>query len=416
MSAFAYRGGELFVEEIPLASIAKRFGTPAYVYSRATLESNYIAFDRALSAIPHLVCYAMKANANLAVLNVFATLGSGFDIVSQGELARVIAAGGDPARTLFSGVGKTTDEMRAALTAGVHCFNVESASELARLANVAAAVGRRARIGIRVNPDVDPRTHRYIATGSKETKFGVAFEEALPLYRHAASVASLDVIGIDIHLGSQITELEPFREATRKVLTLVDELARERIVLSHVDVGGGLGIRYRDEVTIALPAYANMLADLFAGRRERVLVEPGRRLVGDAGVLVTRVDYLKRGSARNFAIVDAAMNDLIRPALYDAWHPVDPVRPRDGDVERFDIVGPVCESADFLARDRMLSIDEGDLLAIGAAGAYAMAMSSNYNARPRPCEVLVDGEKAHLVRRRETIAELFDSESLPPSK
>jgi diaminopimelate decarboxylase len=414
LSAFHYVAGELHAEGVPLARIAERFGTPCYVYSRSALESNFRAFDGALGRLRRLVCYAMKANPTLSIVNLFARLGSGFDIVSGGELARVIAAGGDPRKVVFSGVGKSADEMRAALEAGIYCFNVESASELERLAGVARDASVRAPVSFRVNPDVDPRTHPYIATGLKDSKFGVPFEEAMPLYRRAAALPSIAIVGIDIHIGSQITELSPYREAARKVITLVDRLADEGIRLRHVDLGGGLGIRYRDETPVALDAYAAMLEELFADRSETLLFEPGRRLVGDAGVLLTRVAYLKPGGERNFAIVDAAMNDLLRPALYDAWHPVDAVRPREGDKRAWQIVGPVCESADFLAHDRALALAEGDLLAIGAAGAYAMAMSSNYNARPRACEVLVDGENAHLVRRRERVEALFEGESTLP--
>jgi diaminopimelate decarboxylase len=413
LSAFRLVGGELFAEALPLAAIAERFGTPCYVYSRAALERNYRAFDAALAGLPHLTCYAMKANSNLAVLGVFARLGSGFDIVSGGELARVIAAGGEASKVVFSGVGKTADEMHAALSAGIRCFNVESAAELDRLAAVAASAGMRAPVSLRVNPDVDAGTHPYISTGLKENKFGIEFADALPLYRRAATLPSVDVVGVDMHIGSQITELGPYRDAARKVLALVDALAAEGIRLHHVDLGGGLGIRYRDERPVDLADYAAMLAELFRGRGETLLFEPGRRLVGDAGVLLTRVEYLKRG-ARDFAIVDAAMNDLLRPALYDAWHPVDAVRPREGVPRRWQVVGPVCESADFLARDRELALEQGDLLAIGAAGAYAMAMSSNYNSRPRAAEVLVDGADAHLVRRRERLEDLYAGETPLP--
>jgi diaminopimelate decarboxylase len=413
---FRYVDGELYAEGVPLARIAAEFGTPAYVYSRSALEANYRAFDAALAALPHLVCYAMKANPNLAVLNVLARLGSGFDIVSGGELARVVAAGGDPAKVVFSGVGKTGEEMRSALAAGIHCFNVESEAALERLAEVAAAMGARAPVSFRVNPDVDPKTHPYISTGLKENKFGVDFADAPALYRRAASLPSIRVVGIDMHIGSQITELDPYREAVVKLLALVDELARDGIPLEHIDVGGGLGIRYRDEAPVSLSDYAAMLGALTSGRRERLVFEPGRRLVGDAGLLLAKVEYLKPGSARSFAIVDAAMNDLLRPALYDAWHPVSAVRPRAGAARTWQIVGPVCESADFLARDRELALTAGDLVAIGAAGAYGMAMSSNYNARPRACEVLVDGDRAHLVRRRERVAELFAGESIAPSR
>ena len=414
MSAFQYRHGELFAERVSLEAVAQRFGTPCYVYSRAALETNYRAFDAALARLPHRIFYAMKANPNLAVLDVLARLGSGFDIVSGGELARVIAAGADPRNVVFSGVGKSDDEMRTALDAGIHCFNVESAPELERLAALAAQAGVRAPVSFRVNPDVDARTHPYISTGLKENKFGVAFDAARALYRRAAGLAPIEIAGIDIHIGSQITELAPYRESVRKLLVLVDQLAEDGIPLAHIDLGGGLGIRYRDEATVSVDDYASMLESLFAGRKETLLFEPGRRLVGDAGVLLTRVGYLKSTPWRDFAIVDAAMNDLLRPALYGAWHPVDPVRTRSGDARCWQIVGPICESADFLAHDRSLALAPGDLLAIGAAGAYSMAMSSNYNARPRACEVIVDGERAHLVRRRETIESLYAGESRLP--
>jgi len=412
VSAFLPKGGELHVEGVPLSRIADEHGTPCFVYSRAALESNFRAFDVALREVPHLLCYAMKANSNLAVLNLLSRMGSGFDIVSGGELARVIAAGGDPRKVVFSGVGKTADEIGAALSAGIHCFNVESEAELEVLARTAAAQGVRAPVSFRVNPDVDPRTHPYISTGLKDNKFGIDFESALPLYRRAARMPSIDIRGIDIHIGSQITDLDPYREAAGKVLALADRLAAEGISLAHIDLGGGLGIRYRDESPVGLGEYAAMLEALFRGRRETLILEPGRRIVGDAGVLLTRVLYLKRGSARDFAIVDAAMNDLLRPALYDAWHGVEAVRPREGAVRRWQIVGPVCESADFLAHDRELALEQGDLLAVGAAGAYAMAMSSNYNSRPRACEVIVDGGAVHVVRRRERITELFSGESV----
>ena len=414
MSAFRDVGGELYAEDVPLASIATRFGTPTYVYSRAALQANFRAFDGALAGLPHLTCYALKANSNLAVLNLFARLGGGFDIVSGGELARVLAAGGDPANVVFSGVGKTALEMREALGAGIRCFNVESAPELDRLAEVAASMRVRAPVSFRVNPDVDARTHPYISTGLKENKFGIDVATALPLYRRAAAMPSIEVVGIDMHIGSQITELAPYREAAAKVLALVDALAAEGIPLHHVDLGGGLGIRYRDETPLPLDEYAALMRELLRGRRETLVLEPGRRLVGDAGVLLTRVEYLKTGGARDFAIVDAAMNDLIRPALYDAWHPVHPVRTHDTRPRRYDIVGPVCESSDVLASDRELALAEGDLLAIGAAGAYGMAMSSNYNTRPRAAEVIVDGASAHLVRRRERVDELFAGESVLP--
>jgi diaminopimelate decarboxylase len=414
VSAFTYRGGELFAEAVPLATIAQRYGTPCYVYSRQALTTAYGEYDDAFAGLPHLVCYALKANSNLAVLSLFARLGSGFDIVSGGELARVIAAGGDPGKVVFSGVGKSEDEMAQALHAGILCFNVESEGELDRLAAVAARVGKRAPVSFRVNPDVDPKTHPYIATGLRESKFGIAFDEAPALYRRAAAMPHIAVHGLDIHIGSQITDLAPYREATVKVLDLVDRLRADGIALSHIDLGGGLGIRYRDETPMPLAAYAAMVRELFAGRTERLLFEPGRRLVGDAGVLLTRVQFLKPGTTRSFAIVDAAMNDLLRPALYDAWHPIDPVHPRVGVERQWEIVGPICESGDFLGRDRALALAPGDLLSIGAAGAYAMAMSSNYNTRPRACEVVVDDRQTHLVRRREKVDELFALEKTLP--
>jgi diaminopimelate decarboxylase len=414
LSAFHYRDGELHVENVPLSAVAAKFGTPSYVYSRAALEGAYREYDEAFAGVPHLVCYALKANSNLAILGLFARLGSGFDIVSGGELARVLAAGGDPRKIVFSGVGKTEREMREALDAGILCFNVESEAELARLDAVAAAAGKRAPISFRVNPDVDPRTHPYIATGLKDSKFGIAFDDARALYRQAAALPNVAVHGVDMHIGSQITELEPYREAVVKMLDLVDSLRGDGIALSHVDLGGGLGIRYRDEHPVRVSEYAQMVRSLFEGRDERLLFEPGRRLVGAAGVLLTKVEFLKPGDTKSFAIVDAAMNDLLRPSLYDAWHPVDAVRPRAGTVREWEIVGPVCESGDFLAHDRHLALAAGDLLAVGAAGAYGYAMSSNYNSRPRACEVIVDDSRMHLVRRREDVADLMRHESLLP--
>jgi len=414
MTGFARVDGELWVERVPLAAIAERFGTPCFVYSRALLERAWTEYDAAFDGVPHLVCYAMKANSNLAVLNLFARRGSGFDIVSGGELARVLAAGGDPAKVVFSGVGKTEAEMESALAAGILCFNVESAAELETLNRVAGRAGRTAPVSFRVNPDVDPKTHPYISTGLKESKFGVAFAAARALYARAAGLPHVAVRGIDIHIGSQIGDLAPHREAAIKVRELVDQLAADGIALHHIDLGGGLGIRYADETPLPVADYAAMLREVFRGRSEVLLLEPGRRLVGDAGVMLTRVTYLKPGLDRNFAIVDAAMNDLIRPALYDAWHGVEPVSPRALPTRRYQVVGPVCESADFIARDRDLAIAEGDLLAVRAAGAYAFAMSSNYNSRPRACEVLVDGDRVHLARPRETVAELFAHETPLP--
>jgi diaminopimelate decarboxylase len=352
----------------------------------------------------------MKANSNLAILNLFARLGSGFDIVSGGELARVIAAGGDPGKTVFSGVGKTRDDMRQALAAGVMCFNVESESELERLNDVAREMGRTAPVSIRVNPDVDAKTHPYISTGLKENKFGVAFGDALRIYRRAHSMGNLQVVGIDCHIGSQLTELAPFIDAFGKVLELVDKLAAEGIELKHLDLGGGLGIRYRDEAPPPPDSYVKALLDSVGDRRQKILLEPGRSLVGNAGLLLTRVEYLKHGDARNFAVVDAAMNDLLRPALYDAYHEVRKLRPSAAAARRYEIVGPVCETGDFLAHGRELALSEGDLLAIMSAGAYGMSMSSNYNSRARAAEVMVDGGNVHLVRERERIEQLFAGE------
>ncbi|MBK7080765.1 MAG: diaminopimelate decarboxylase [Betaproteobacteria bacterium] len=414
MTPFRPVDGTLHAEDVALTAIAARFGTPCYVYSRAALEARYRQYADAFAGTPHLVCYAMKANSNLAVLDVFARLGCGFDIVSGGELARVLAAGGDPAKVVFSGVGKTESEMEAALAARILCFNVESAAELEVLNAVAGRLGATAPVSFRVNPDVDPRTHPYIATGLKESKFGVAFDDAPALYRHAATLPHVAVRGIDCHIGSQITDLPAYAEATARMLELVDGLEADGIRLDHVDLGGGIGIRYRDEVTIDPRDYARVVRGQFRDRPHKLLFEPGRFLVGDAGVLLTRVLYLKPGDGHHFAIVDAAMNDLIRPALYDAWHAVDAVRPRAGAARHWQIVGPICESGDFLARDRELVLAPGDLLAVRGAGAYGFAMSSNYNSRPRACEVMVDGARAHLIRPRETLADLFAHETRLP--
>ena len=413
-------GGNLQVEAVSLDAIAQQFGTPCYVYSRAALTAAYAGYRDALAghgvADRALVCYAVKANSNLGILNVFARLGAGFDIVSGGELARVLAAGGDPAKIVFSGVGKSRDEMRAALAAGILCFNVESASELETLNAVAGAMGKRAPISLRVNPNVDPKTHPYISTGLKTAKFGIAFEDALSLYRRARDLPHLEIHGIDCHIGSQLLDPAPAAEAATKVLGLVDALAAEGIALAHIDVGGGMGIRYRDEAAPTATAYLAPLLQVLAGRTERLLFEPGRSLVGNAGLLLTRVEVLKHGEEKNFAVVDAAMNDLARPALYDAWHGIEKVGAGDAAItsQRYEIVGPICESGDFLGHDRDLALAEGDLLAILSAGAYGMAMSSNYNTRPRAAEVLVDGAAIHLVRRREEVAQLFALESILP--
>ena len=404
--------GRLHLEGVALDTLAERFGTPLYVYSRQALESAYQAYAEAFAATPHLVCYAVKANSSLAILNVFARLGAGFDIVSGGELARVLAAGGDPRKVVFSGVGKTADEMRAALEAGILCFNVESVSELHRLNRVAGELGQVAPVSFRVNPDVDPKTHPYISTGLKENKFGVPIADAHELYRLAASLPNLEVTGIDCHIGSQLTNLSPLADAADRVLALVDSLAAEGISLHHIDLGGGVGIRYRDETPPDLAAYGRTLAARFAGRSERLLLEPGRSLVGNAGLLLTRVEYLKPGADKNFAVVDAAMNDLMRPALYEAYHGIVAVDERQGPTRRYDIVGPICETGDFLGFARDLAIEEGDLLALLSAGAYGMSMASNYNSRPRAAEILIDKNKISLIRERETQDRLMAGERL----
>ena len=404
--------GRLHLEGVALDTLAERFGTPLYVYSRQALEMAYLDYAQAFADTPHLICYAVKANSSLAILNLFARLGAGFDIVSGGELARVLAAGGDPSKVVFSGVGKTADEMRAALSAGILCFNVESVSELHRRDRVAGTLGKVAPISFRVNPDVDPKTHPYISTGLKENKFGVPIADAPALYRLAASLPNLRITGIDCHIGSQLTDLSPLADAAGRVLTLVDALAAEGIVLHHIDLGGGVGIRYRDETPPDLAAYGRELAGRFAGRREKLLLEPGRSLVGNAGLLLTRVEYLKPGEDRNFAIVDAAMNDLMRPALYEAYHDIVAVDQRTTPVRRYDIVGPICETGDFLGFARDLAIEEGDLLALLSAGAYGMSMASNYNSRPRAAEVLIDKNEIHLIRERETQDSMISGERL----
>ncbi|MDD1651069.1 MAG: diaminopimelate decarboxylase [Methylococcaceae bacterium] len=415
MDHFNYRGTSLHAEEVSLEEIAAEFGTPCYVYSRATLERHWHAFDRAFQSHPHLVCYAVKANSNLAVLNVLARLGSGFDIVSVGELERVLAAGGDPGKIVFSGVGKREDELRRALEVGIRCFNVEVPGELDRLNRIAGELGRIARISLRVNPDVDAGTHPYISTGLKENKFGIDVDTAIFHYRRAASMANLEVAGIDCHIGSQLTSLEPFVDALDRVLLIVERLRQEGIAIQHLDIGGGLGIRYNDETPPEPDEYATVLSRRLAGMDYEILMEPGRAIVGNAGILLTRVEYLKSNGEKHFAIVDAAMNDLIRPALYQSWQAIVPVSPNgQAEVRRYDVVGPVCETGDFLGKDRDLAIAEGDLLAVRSAGAYGFCMSSNYNSRLRPVEVLVDGGRAWLVRKRETLSELFQGERVLP--
>lgn len=407
--SYTYREGVLHAEEVPLDDIARRFGTPCYVYSRAAIESAYGEFARALRGRESLICYSVKANSNLAVLALLARLGAGFDIVSGGELARVLAAGGDPGKTLFSGVGKSEREIQLALEKGIGCINVESEAELARVDRIARGLGRRAPIALRVNPDIDPKTHPYISTGLRESKFGIAHGDAERLYQRAASLKAIEVVGIGCHIGSLLTEAGPFVAAAERLAALVERLERLGIQLKHIDVGGGIGIRYRDETPEPVAAFvAGTLAALGA-RRETVVFDPGRSIVGNAGVLLTRVEYVKPG----FLVVDAAMNDLVRPALYGAWHEVRPVRESAPGDTVYDIVGPVCESADFLAKGRRLDAVEGDLLAVLSAGAYGMSMSSNYNSRPRAAEVLVDRATAHLVRRRESVDELIAHDRIP---
>jgi diaminopimelate decarboxylase len=409
---FQYQSGVLHAEHVPLTDIAEQYGTPCYVYSRAALTEGMNQFKNALQGKAHLICYAVKANSNLAVLNVFAKLGAGFDIVSGGELQRVLAAGGDARKVVFSGVGKTVAEMRMALDADILCFNVESAAELDRLNEVAGGMGKVAAISLRVNPDVDAKTHPYISTGLKQNKFGVAYTEALALYRKAAGLEHLRIIGMDCHIGSQLTETSPFVAAIEKVLALVDALAAEGIRLEHIDLGGGLGICYDDETPPAIADYVAAMLRALNGRSEKLILEPGRVLVGNAGVLLTRVEYLKHGEEKNFAIVDAAMNDLMRPALYDAYHKILPVTPQNLPAQQYEIVGPICETGDFIGRSRALSIAPQALLAVLSAGAYGMSMSSNYNTRGRAAEVMVEGDKAHLVRERETVEQLFAGEKI----
>lgn len=414
MNPFEFRRGELHVEDVPLSRLADQFGTPLYVYSRAALSAAFRAFDQAFAARDHLVCFAVKSNSNLGILNLFARLGAGFDVVSGGELQRVLAAGGDAGKVMFSGVGKSVAEMRLALEAGILCFNVESEMELERLNRVAGEMGRKAPVSLRVNPDVDPKTHPYISTGLKGNKFGVPIAEALAIYRKAAALPHLAVTGVDCHIGSQITEVAPFADALDKVLALLDELEAAGIAIHHLDLGGGLGIRYRDETPPPVAEYAATLLAKLGGRTQKILVEPGRALVGNAGLLLTKVEYLKHGEAKNFAIVDAAMNDLMRPALYDAWHDIKAVKESPGAQTTYEIVGPICESGDFLGHERPLALAEGDLLAVLSAGAYGMSMSSNYNTRPRAAEVIVDGGEVHPVRQRETVAQIYQLEKILP--
>jgi diaminopimelate decarboxylase len=415
MDYFNYRDGELYAEDLPVAEIADRFGTPAYVYSRATLERHYHAYDDALAGRPHLVCYAVKANSNLAVLNVLARLGAGFDIVSAGELERVIRAGGDPTKVVFSGVGKQRWEMQRALEAGVRCFNVESDTELDRLNEVAGELGVKAPVSLRVNPDVDAGTHPYISTGLKENKFGIDIAEAPAVYERAATLPNLSIQGVDCHIGSQLTTVAPFLDALDRVLALIDALAEKQIFIRHLDMGGGLGVTYDQEHPPQPSDYVTALSERLGSRNLELIMEPGRSIAANAGILLTRVEFLKCTQHRNFAIIDAAMNDLIRPALYSAWQSIIPARPRnDVDEKHWDLVGPVCETGDFLGKDRPLRLQAGDLLAVRSAGAYGFVMSSNYNTRNRPPELMVDGSQVHVVRRRETLEEQLEPESCLP--
>ena len=414
MDYFKYRDEFLFVEDGAVKDIVNEHGSPCYIYSRATIERHWRAFDDALSAHEHLVCFAVKANSNLAVLNVLAKIGAGFDIVSGGELERVLAAGGEASKIVFSGVGKTAKEMRRALDVGIRCFNIESEAELELLNDVAGKKGVVAPISIRVNPDVDAKTHPYISTGLKENKFGVDISIAPEVYARANKMPNLKIEGVDCHIGSQLTETRPFMDALDRVLVLIDQLADMNINIHHLDLGGGLGIQYRDE-TPPLPAeYAAALSEKLKDRELQILIEPGRAIAGNAGILVTQVEFLKSNGEKNFAIVDAAMNDLMRPALYSAWQDIIPVNKKEGDTQSYDIVGPICETGDFLGKDRDLNIAAGDLLAVRSSGAYGFTMSSNYNSRPRVAEVMVDGDKAHVVRERETIASLFSHEKILP--
>jgi len=414
MDHFEYKNNQLCAEDVALGEIASQYGTPAYVYSRATFERHWRAFDEAFGEHPHLVCYAVKANSNLAVLNLLAGMGSGFDIVSLGELERVLRAGGDAAKVVFSGVGKKPAEIRRALEEGIRCFNVESLAELQAIDAIAEDMGKVAPVSLRVNPNVDAGTHPYISTGLKENKFGIAHEDALGVYQQAQAMKHVAVRGIDCHIGSQLTEIGPFVDALERVLVLVDQLKAQGIELQHLDLGGGLGICYRDEVP---PQPAEQIAALLAGLGDRdveILIEPGRAIAGNAGVLLTEVLYLKHSEEKNFAIIDAAMNDLMRPALYGAWQDIVAVQPREGEARVYDVVGPVCETGDFLGKARSLCLQAGDVLAVKSAGAYGYTMSSNYNTRPRAVEIMVDGDQVHVVRSRETLDQLLQGECILP--
>lgn len=415
MDYFNYKGDALYAEDLAVSEIAEQHGTPCFIYSRATLERHYRAYETALAGLPNMICYAVKANSNLAVLNVLARMGAGFDIVSGGELSRVLQAGGDPAKVIFSGLGKTVAEIQQALQAGIHCFNVESEAELARLNEVALQLGMPASISIRVNPDVDAGTHPYISTGLKENKFGISADRALEVYRAAAQMDGIKISGIDCHIGSQLTSVAPFLDAIDRLLAMVDQLGDEGIKLSHFDMGGGLGVSYGAESPPLPSELIEAVKGRFGDRDLTLMVEPGRSIAANAGIFVTRVEYIKNTEHKNFAIVDGAMNDLLRPALYSAWQEIIPVNKHSGDALNYDVVGPICESADFLGKERELVVSANDLLAVRSAGAYGFVMSSNYNTRPRVAEIMVDGDVAHVVRRREVLADLLDLESCLPS-
>jgi len=414
MDYFNYRDDRLFAEDVAVEDIVKEHGSPCYIYSRATFERHWHAFDDALSSHDHLVCFAVKANSNLAVLNVLAKIGAGFDIVSGGELERVLVAGGVADKIVFSGVGKTAIEMRRALQVGIRCFNVESEAELILLNGIAGELGVKAPVSIRVNPDVDAKTHPYISTGLKENKFGIDISLAPEVYGRASEMANLKIQGVDCHIGSQLTETRPFMDALDRVLALIDKLNDMAIKIHHLDLGGGLGIQYRDEKPPLPAEYAAALSKKLEGRDLQILIEPGRAIAGNAGILVTRVEFLKNNDEKHFAIVDAAMNDLMRPALYSAWQDIIPVHRKEGHSQRYDIVGPICETGDFLGKDRELMIEAGDLLAVRSSGAYGFTMSSNYNSRPRVAEIMVDADKAYVVRERETVESLFAHEKVLP--
>ena len=415
MGHFHFQSAELFVERVRAASIAEQFGTPAYVYSKATFEENYLRFKAPWRNHPHRICYSVKANSNIAILNLLARLGAGFDIVSGGELERVLQAGGDPASVVFSGVGKQVAEIERALAVDIHCFNVESSSELELLNQLAGDAHKTANIALRINPDVDPRTHAYIATGLKENKFGIGSERVIEIYQRASALPHVKITGIDCHIGSQLTELSPFLNAMEETLKLVDLLRSEGIELDHINMGGGLGVRYQQENPPQIEEYAASLLQLLGSRRLELAFEPGRYIAADAGILLTRVIYLKTNHDKHFAVVDAAMNDLLRPSLYQAWQRVTPVRPGGAEARVYDIVGPICESGDFLAKDRILQLEAGDLVAVESAGAYGFVMSSNYNSRGRAAEVMVDGDQIHLIRERETIENQLALERLLPA-